>query len=326
MRDNPALFKVVDSAGVNVATEFVTQLDAQKFIDYKKFVEVGTGTTAPPESPSPTPPAPTPTPTGEGFIDGADGVKILSEIDPAGPTFSLHKDGIAKMSFDNKSYKLENGVLKIVSRTGSFASTGQTNWTSRTHARINNASQITGLKKAQEQGSIIPAPFFKNFEMTVVAAVKGIKDKSETHSLKFGGQHSDTNEMALSNSLNLPYFDKSQGSKGLWARETTHPKYDFATVKTFSAFPGTGENPVGLKGIRYNINDNKGVHYELWADANPLKADGSLNNNWVKMWEYEDTSASAHTFGIKDVTYRVDMADACEIYKFNVRAIKPKNP
>jgi len=264
-------------------------------------------------------------PQGQGIIDSSDGIKILSKLDPKGPTFSLRKEGLEKMELDCDGHKMDGKVLQIKSRKGRFQSTGKTNYTSRSHARINDAKQIEGLKKAQNEGSIIPAPYFRDLEMTVIAAVKGIKDKEETHSLKFGGKHEDKKELALSNSLNLPYFDKKQGGKGLWAREKIHPKYIFKKVNVMEGveFPGNGEKPTGLKGIRYNINNNKGVHYEFWFDADPLDENGNPRNNWVKAWEYEDTSDEVHNFGVKDVTYRVDMADSVDIHAFNVRAILP---
>lgn len=55
MKDNPALFKVVDEAGINVADNFKTAAGAQAFIDSRKVV-------TPPSPPSP-PPAPVPTGT-----------------------------------------------------------------------------------------------------------------------------------------------------------------------------------------------------------------------------------------------------------------------
>jgi hypothetical protein len=256
----------------------------------------------------------------EGTIDPADGIKLLMPVDNDGPAFSLQRDGLDKMEVDCDKKELKNGILKIESRIGSFASTGKKNWTSRTHARINNAKQITGLKKAREKGSIIQAPFFRDMEITAIVKLNGIRDKGETWSLKFGGQHSDVEEMALSNSLNLPYTEKKQGGKGLWARETTHPKYTFDKVKQINDFPGNGDKITGLKGIRYNEGD--GVHYEMWFDADPLDSQGKPRNNWIKAWEYDDNSDKAHTFGVKDVTIRVDMADGVDIHYFNVRSIK----
>jgi hypothetical protein len=79
---------------------------------------------------------------GQGIIDSSDGIKILSKLDPKGPTFSLRKEGLEKMELDCDSHKMDGKVLQIKSRKGRFASTGKTNYTSRSHARINDAKQI----------------------------------------------------------------------------------------------------------------------------------------------------------------------------------------
>jgi hypothetical protein len=65
MRDNPELFKVVDDTGKNIITDFKTQLDAQKYIDYHLFVATGTPEPpAPAPSPQPSPVPPSPPQTG----------------------------------------------------------------------------------------------------------------------------------------------------------------------------------------------------------------------------------------------------------------------
>ena len=343
MVDKPTLFKIVDDKGINVATDFTSERTAQHYLDYNQCIYVHEQPApAPAPAPAPTPspiPIPPSPPSDEGFID-TDGVKIIFPINSTGPTFSLQKDGLAKMSVDCKSKSMQGDRLVVISRTGGFASRpGVINYTSRTHVRINSASQITGLQNARSAGSMIPAPYFRDMEITVLVETlpapkeRWIEDNrshneymeeynSETHSVKFGGNHSDTPEMALSNTLNLPYIDKTQGSKGLWARETTHPKHTFQNVKVLAPFPGNGPKLTGLKGIRYDIPG--GVHYESWYDADPKNADGSLANNWIKAWEYNDTSSSAHTFGVRDITYRADMAEKVIIHKFNVRSIKPR--
>jgi hypothetical protein len=64
MKDRPQLFKVVDAAGVNVATDFSTEAKATEFIDYCKKLAAGEyfiflkgpfqgGETKPPEPPKP---------------------------------------------------------------------------------------------------------------------------------------------------------------------------------------------------------------------------------------------------------------------------------
>ena len=65
------------------------------------------------------------------------------------------------MELDCDSHKMDGKVLQIKSRKGRFASTGKTNWTSRSHARINDAKQIEGLKKAQKEGQHNSGPIFQ---------------------------------------------------------------------------------------------------------------------------------------------------------------------
>ena len=78
MKDRPQLFKVVDAAGVNVATDFSTQVKAQEFIDYCKKLPAGeyfkflkgpfqgSGTPSPEPKPEPEPePKPEPEPEPE---------------------------------------------------------------------------------------------------------------------------------------------------------------------------------------------------------------------------------------------------------------------
>lgn len=74
MKDSPELFKIVDGAGKNVATNFKTKEVADNFVAYFQTHEF------PPkdENPTPEPPGPGPTPTPGGSIT-KDGVKIPYE-------------------------------------------------------------------------------------------------------------------------------------------------------------------------------------------------------------------------------------------------------
>jgi hypothetical protein len=78
MRNFPALFKVVDDKGVNVATDFSSQRTAQAYIDYNKSIY---------KEPDPEPepePEPEPQPGGGGGAEGEsvtkDGVKVPVKI------------------------------------------------------------------------------------------------------------------------------------------------------------------------------------------------------------------------------------------------------
>lgn len=105
MKQKPGMFKVVDENGVNIVTDFSTRLNAQKYIDYYRFVEGST--TTPPEPPvtppSPTPvippppsppvtppsPPPTPPPSGEGKFKAANEVLQIYANDSRIPLWVL---------------------------------------------------------------------------------------------------------------------------------------------------------------------------------------------------------------------------------------------
>lgn len=77
MKDNPALFKIVDAAGKNVATNFTAKEVAESFIAYYKTHPFPPTTDVTPE-PTPTPtPDPTPQPQPGGNNVTKDGVQLI---------------------------------------------------------------------------------------------------------------------------------------------------------------------------------------------------------------------------------------------------------
>lgn len=74
MRQDPSKFKVVDQHGVNIATDFSNRLNAQKYIDFYRFVQKDTvlepkpvpSPVTPAPAPSPAPVTPAPTPSADG--------------------------------------------------------------------------------------------------------------------------------------------------------------------------------------------------------------------------------------------------------------------
>jgi hypothetical protein len=83
MRDRPVLFKLVDEAGKNVATDFTTKETAQYYIDYHKYIWKGETETEPegpgpegPEPEQPEQPEPEQPTSAEGETVTKDGVKV----------------------------------------------------------------------------------------------------------------------------------------------------------------------------------------------------------------------------------------------------------
>jgi hypothetical protein len=63
MKDDPAKFKVVDAKGVNIAHNFTSEAEADKYIKYHQCMKEGGDTDPTPPSPGPSPPPPGPGPT-----------------------------------------------------------------------------------------------------------------------------------------------------------------------------------------------------------------------------------------------------------------------
>ncbi len=77
MKDRPVLFKIIDEAGKNVATDFTTNQTAQYYIDYHKYVWQGE---TEPEGPGPGPEEPEPEPKPEEPQEGASITKDFVQV------------------------------------------------------------------------------------------------------------------------------------------------------------------------------------------------------------------------------------------------------
>lgn len=283
------------------------------------------------------PPDPTPTPEpGEKFVD-VDGVMLLSAIDEHGPFFTFHGKDPNKDPEFKKDMKKGTDIMKIVegpvtwwrvtSREGSFASTGKKNYTSRMSAylkALQNKTPMKGVANVQKSGALLPGGFGNpGEEITIIARPRDVKDNTEAFAIKPLGYVHDENpkEMTLCISCCFPYGQKTGH---LFGTEWTHNDYEWYQPKVVSAYPNRMENPLGMKLIKYNRPDGKGVRVEAWIDADPLDmATGKPKNNWKLLWYIDYSKSDMPTWSGVFETFRTDMALAVDIAVFNVRAIRP---
>ena len=284
------------------------------------------------------PPDPVPTPEpGEKFVD-VDGVLLLSAIDERGPSFTFHgKDPNTDPEF-KKDMKKNTQVQKVVegpvtwwrftSREGGFASQpGKVNYTSRLSVYLKplqDKTPMRGVANVQKSGALLPGGFGNpGEEITVIARPREIKENTEAFAIKpLGYVHNETpKEMTLCLSCCFPYGTKTGH---LFGTEWTHNDYEWYEPKTVSAYPNKMENPLGMKLIKYNRPDGKGVRVEAWVDSDPLDmATGKPRNNWKLLWYIDYSKSDMPTWSGVFETFRTDMAKAVDICVFNVRAIKP---
>ena len=280
--------------------------------------------TAPPPAPPPPPPPP---PPGQGGILDTDGVKILYPLNNAqgkfhhnllervGSSSSFDGDDILEMDIEGNATKTTSGGVtywRCISREGSFQS-GGTNWTSRPEWVSSHCNTPSGVSGAKSRGYLCNANDPKSLEATIIFKVTGIHDNSEEATMGVrGDDHSDTNEKTLQMKNFFPY---GQHTSNQWGFEKTHPDAQRRAVTFVSPYnssnhPLVGSNTWrGMKLAVWNINNNQGVHCEMWIDESPIKTGGGYNNNWKKVWMYEEQRSDTPTWGGPRQQFRVDMCD-----------------
>jgi hypothetical protein len=217
-------------------------------------------------------------------------------------------------------------------REGSFASTGETNYTCRPTWVSDSRSTPAGLSGAKSRGYLATANDPKNIEFTAIVRVKQIEDNSEEATFKWcGDTHSDTSEKTLQGASKFPY-GSGDGAE-LFAFEKTHPsdrRADVTFVAPFTSgnYPKVSQNVWrGIKIVKYNINNNQGIHVEWWIDENPIVGGGSptgaFANNWKKMAVYEEQRSDSPVWGGPHNTLRTDMAHQVDLAAFNIHEIIP---
>ena len=298
----------------------------------------------PPPGPGPSPPPPPPPPPGQ-FVD-SDGVRIIYPLNNTPGKFhhnlvehigsgttSFGGDDILEMDIEGNAIKTTSGGVtywRCISREGSFAS-GGTNWTSRPEWVSNHCNTPAGVSGAKSRGYLCNANDPKSVEATIIFKVDGIQDNSEEATMGIrGDDHSDTNEKCLQQKNFFPYGSRTSN---LWGYEKTHPDsmrraVTFVSPYTSSNQPVVGENVWrGMKLIAWNINNNQAIHCEMWIDENPINPSGGYNNNWKKVWIYEEQRTDTPTWGGPRQQFRVDMCEELHLAAFNFHEIiPPGNP
>jgi hypothetical protein len=233
------------------------------------------------------------------------------------------------MDIEGNAIKTTSGGVtywRCISREGSFAS-GGTNWTSRPEWVSNRCSTPAGVSGAKSRGYLCNANDPKSLEATIIFKVIGIHDNSEEATMGVrGDDHSDTNEKTLQMKNFFPY---GQHTTNQWGFEKTHPDAQRRAVTFVSPYnssnhPLVGSNTWrGMKLAVWNINNNQGVHCEMWIDESPIKAGGGYNNNWKKVWIYEEQKSDTPTWGGPRQQFRVDMCDELHLAAFSCHEIIP---
>jgi hypothetical protein len=217
------------------------------------------------------------------------------------------------------------------SREGSFAS-GGSNWTCRPEWVSSRCNTPAGISGARQRGYLCNENDPKNIEYTIVCRIGDVvneRDSQHNLTMKFrGDDHSDTNEKCLQGGLGLWYNDVPRNST-LYHVEITHPDVREEPVTFVSPFTASNhpqapiDGWIGIKTIVWNVNNNSGIHAEMWIDTNPINSDGTFRNDWKKVYFKEESRNDTPIWGGPRQQFRIDMAKSLDIAAYSLHEIIP---
>jgi hypothetical protein len=298
-------------------------------------------------------PAPPDIPIPEGvppignFID-TDQVLILNRADTSQGKFHLNlielhlTDNLESSSSTNLAVDANgSGVRTILgsliyyafdARQGSFVS-GARNFTLRLDWISSSDETQAGISAAKSRGYTGRVNDTKNTEVTAIFRIRNLLNEQVSHhdaSIKArGGTHSDTIEKTLQAGGRMPYTTKGRHND-LYGVEYTHPSYQYENVTFVSPYSSsnypliTVDQWFGLKFVIYNVNNNQTVHAEMWVDPSPINAaQNGYNNNWEKVWVYEQSGSQAPTWSGPRTQFRTNLAQDVDVIAYNIHEIIP---
>lgn len=223
--------------------------------------------------------------------------------------------------------KSEGGVTywNVPSHGLSYAA-GGTGVTSRLHMFATGTTQSYTWKT--EQGFLGSPNDLKNQEMTVYVRPHTITDVTRAaFSLKVrGGRHTNDGDLASCTMLQLRPAGKDVAT---FAKELTHPYYDFVRLTKQTEASLQDNAWVGLKLVTYQLDATR-VLYRLYVDTSPFGADGKPANDFKLFSEYTDVAGKSTgrystlaDWGGMQTTFRTDGIASIDFAFISVREIAP---
>jgi hypothetical protein len=212
-------------------------------------------------------------------------------------------------------------------------SAGGKGWTSRLHIFSGKEEQKYTWKT--QHGYLASTNDVKNQEFTVFMRVHGILDAGRAQiSLKIrGGAHSTSkHDPDCAACTMMTYSPRSHGSITRFAKELTHPKYDYVVLPPAFSAALEEDTWVGLKLVSWNDpNDADRVVYNLYVDTDPFESGtGKPRNNWRLLSEYVDKEGKSTgqykklvDWGGCQTTLRTDGINDIDFTLLSLREILP---
>ena len=282
--------------------------------------------------------------TRESVICNNDGTARLFLTNKNGSHFVLGKqnpNNLKNFTTDshNEFVKKKEGNIEywsVFSGDITYKSTGEHSKSCRLNIFASTTKQTNDWKAAMKSGFIGNEKDLKNQEVTAIIRVNKRVGRKTACSIKMrgGGHHRDKPDQAAC--IQLDVSTRDSGHTARWAKELSHPLYEYQNLKPFFEFFVEEGKWFGMKTTSWNNKDNKdntttATINRCYIDPDPFNsADGTLRNNYRLYSEYVDKGNGnrypeivVNWAGGVPATIRVDGFENVDFYACNAIEIIP---
>jgi hypothetical protein len=211
-----------------------------------------------------------------------------------------------------------------------YRSTGEHAKSCRLNIFASTTKQTNDWKAAMKSGFIGNEKDLKNQELTVIIRMNKRVGRKTTCCMKMrgGGHHRYNPDQAAC--IQLDVSTRDSGHAARWAKELSHPLYEYQNLNPFFKFFIEEGKWFGMKTTSWNNKDNFTTTNRCYIDPDPFNSDGTLRNNYRLYSEYIDKGNGnrypeivVNWAGGVPATIRVDGFENVDFYACNAREIFP---
>jgi hypothetical protein len=212
-----------------------------------------------------------------------------------------------------------------------YKSTGERAKSCRLNMFASTTEQTNDWKGAMKSGFIGNQRDLKNQELTAIIRVNKRVGRKAVCCIKMrgGGHHKNRPDQAACIQLDVSTRDSRHAAR--WAKELSHPLYEYQNLKPFFEFFVEEGKWFGMKTTSWNNKDNDTTTTNrCYIDPDPFNSDGTLRNDYRLYSEYIDKGNGKIYPGIVvnwgggvPATIRVDGFEYIDFYTCNAREIIP---
>jgi hypothetical protein len=269
-----------------------------------------------------------------------DGTVRLFPTNKNGSYFVLEKqnpNNLKNFTTDshNKFVKKKEGNIEywsVFSGDITYKSTGEHAKSCRLNIFASTTKQTNDWKAAIKSGFIGNEKDLKNQEVTAIIRVNKRVGRKTACCIKMrgGGHHKDKPDQAACIQLDVSTRDSGHAA-ARWAKELSHPLYEYQNLKPFFEFFVKEGKWFGMKTTSWNNKDKTTTTNRCYIDPDPFNFnDGTLRNNYRLYSEYIDKGNGAkypeivvNWAGGVPTTIRVDGFENIDFYACNAIEIIP---